>query len=98
LAHAPATRRQGSAADVLKLALIMLQRHLAADPAQRATLVLSVHDDVVLEVDAAALPWAAALVRAVLTGAGVKAGVRVPLEVQLQAGPSWDALRPLDGL
>ena len=33
---------QGSAADVMKRAMTQLQRHLAADPARRATLLLSV--------------------------------------------------------
>ena len=112
----------------------MLQRHLAADAARRASLVLSVrarlrkhthvstlflcavmrtqthtsssaplsrhahqvHDDVVLEVDAAALPAVAALVRAVLVRAGVDAGVTAPLAVRLRAGPDWHALTDVD--
>ena len=86
---------QGSAADVLKLALAALQRHLAADPEQRAQLVLSVHDDAVLEVDAHALAWAAGLLRRVMTDAGAAAGLRVPLAVQLRAGTNWDALSVL---
>jgi DNA polymerase I-like protein with 3'-5' exonuclease and polymerase domains len=55
-----------------------------------------VHDDVVLEVDAAALPRVAALVRAVMEGAGAAAGVTVPLAVRLRAGPDWHNLADLD--
>jgi DNA polymerase theta len=87
---------QGSAADVLKRALIALQTALAADSHRRALLVLSVHDDVVLEVDADALPWAATLVRSVLLDAGAAAGVAVPLDVELSFGPSWGQLSVLD--
>ncbi len=111
---------QGSAADVIKRALVTLQRHLAADAERSATLVLSVwcsldalharaptadphappltqvHDDAVLEVDAAALPRVAALVRSVMVGAGVAAGVTVPLAVRLRAGPNWHDLVDLD--
>ena len=87
---------QGSAADVLKRAMVALHAALAADPQRRALLVLSVHDDVVLEVDTQALPWAAALVRTVLMEAGKAAGVTVPLEVQLSTGPSWGQLSELE--
>ena len=87
---------QGSAADVLKLAMVKLQAALAVDPHRRALLVLSVHDDVVLEVDSHALPWAASLVRSVLMEAGKAAGVTVPLEVQLSTGPSWAQLSELE--
>lgn len=87
---------QGSAADVLKTALVALQRRLATDPQRRARLVLSVHDDVVLQVAPKDLAWAAGTVRATLVASGERAGLSVPLEVQLRAGPDWDALRALD--
>ena len=96
---------QGSAADVLKTALVSIQRRLAAvsasPPAQPgrprppppAVLVLSVHDDVVLEVAGAhVLAQVAGLVRAAMVHAGAAAGLAAPLAVRLRAGPSWDEL------
>jgi DNA polymerase I-like protein with 3'-5' exonuclease and polymerase domains len=55
-----------------------------------------VHDDVMLEVDEAALPELAALTRAVMVQAGVDAGVRAPLAVRLRHGPNWHALADMD--
>ena len=55
-----------------------------------------VHDDVMLEVDEAALPELAALTRAVMVQAGVDAGLRVPLAVRLRHGPNWHSLADMD--
>lgn len=96
---------QGSAADVTKTALVDVARRLAAEaaplgplPRPRAALVLSVHDDLVLEVyDAAGqLASVAGMVRAAMLHAGARAGLTAPLAVRLRAGPSWDALTDLD--
>ncbi len=76
---------QGTAADIIKLAMIELQRAL-----DRSGLVtqqlLQVHDEVILEVPEGELDAARELV--VTTLAGV-AELAVPLEVDTAFGPTW---------
>ena len=55
-----------------------------------------VHDDVMLEVEEAALPEIAALTRAVMVQAGVDFGLRAPLAVRLRYGPNWHDLADMD--
>ena len=55
-----------------------------------------VHDDVMLEVEEAALPEVAALTRAVMVQAGADAGLRAPLAVRLRYGPNWHNLTDMD--
>jgi DNA polymerase-1 len=83
---------QGTAADIMKLAMINLHRRLkAAD--YRARMVLQVHDELVLEAAADQIPEVGRLVREVMTTAYP---LRVPLEVGVACGPNWDELEPLE--
>ena len=78
---------QGTAADLIKLAMIAVQRYL--DEAQLGSrLVMQVHDELVLEVPEAELE----LIRRKLPElmAGV-AQLKVPLLAELGAGESWEA-------
>jgi DNA polymerase-1 len=77
---------QGTAADVVKLAMIAVQRWLDAERLQ-AKLVLQVHDELVFEAPEAEVPT----LRAQLPGlmAGV-AGLAVPLIAEVGAGPNWE--------
>ncbi|MBI2307988.1 MAG: DNA polymerase I [Rhodocyclales bacterium] len=77
---------QGTAADLIKLAMIAVQRWL--DEKQLATrLVLQVHDELVLEVPDAEL----ALVRSELPRLMTQvAKLKVPLVVEVGVGPNWD--------
>lgn len=76
---------QGTAADVIKLAMIELRR--ALDAARlRTELLLQVHDEVILEVPEDELDAAQELV--VTTLAGV-VDLAVPLEVDTAVGPTW---------
>ncbi|GFR45959.1 hypothetical protein Agub_g7428, partial [Astrephomene gubernaculifera] len=85
---------QGSAADLVKAAMITLQRRLEQRGlAGSARLVLMVHDELVLEVAAEQLPAVAALVRGVLEG---EVALAVPLPVKLSVGPSWGQLQEYD--
>ncbi|QUV83862.1 DNA polymerase I [Chloracidobacterium aggregatum] len=76
---------QGTAADLMKLAMIEVARRLpAAFP--RARLVLQVHDELLLEAPAEDALGVAALVRSVMEGV---ATLRVPLVVEARIGTNW---------
>ncbi len=79
------SRIQGSAADLLKLAMLAVDRRLAAE-LPRARLLLTVHDELVLEAPEADAERVAALVKAEMEGA---AELEVPLVVDTGCGPSW---------
>ncbi|WIA12996.1 hypothetical protein OEZ85_006607 [Tetradesmus obliquus] len=88
---------QGSAADIVKGAMLQLEQQLQQRGwAGSARLLLQVHDELLFEVSEAQLPQVAALVRAVMEGAAGVWGVRVPLPVKLSVGPSWGQLQAYD--
>jgi DNA polymerase-1 len=76
---------QGTAADVVKVAMLRVDEALRREGLP-ARLLLQVHDELVLEVDEAAVERLAALVRRSMEGA---AELRVPLEVEVGHGRSW---------
>ncbi len=76
---------QGTAADLIKLAMIAISRELAASKA-KALLLLQVHDELVLEVPKDELDATRELVRAGMEGA---MELKVPLVVDLHAGANW---------
>jgi DNA polymerase-1 len=76
---------QGAAADIFKLAMIDLDRALeAAELTSR--MVLTVHDEIVLEAPVEERDPVEALVRDVMEHA---ASLRVPLVVDVGFGPNW---------
>ncbi|MCW5749471.1 MAG: DNA polymerase I, partial [Alphaproteobacteria bacterium] len=77
---------QGTAADLIKLAMIAVQRWLTEEGMQ-SKLIMQVHDELVLEVPDAEL----AAVKSGLTRLmGGVAELAVPLLVEVGAGPDWD--------
>jgi DNA polymerase-1 len=76
---------QGSAADLLKLAMLNIYRRLLAEKRQ-ARMLLTVHDELVFEVPPKELQDVAQLVRAEMSGA---LRLEVPLKVDVSAGPNW---------
>jgi DNA polymerase I len=77
---------QGTAADLIKLAMIAVQKLL--DEQQRATrMVMQVHDELVFEVPDAELAWAKVEVPKVMAGV---AALRVPLAAEVGVGLNWD--------
>ena len=77
---------QGTAADLIKLAMIAVQRVL--DTEGRATrMVMQVHDELVLEVPDAELPWAREAIPRLMAGV---AALKVPLLAEVGVGPNWD--------
>ena len=79
------SRIQGSAADLLKLAMIAIDRKLGA-VCPEARLLLTVHDELVLEAPAKHAERVAELVKAEMEGA---AELAVPLVVETGIGPNW---------
>ncbi len=83
---------QGSAADIIKLAMIGVHRELRrAFP--RARLILQVHDELVLEVPREDLRGVADLVARQMQEAYP---LLVPLEVEVKWGEDWYNMRPLE--
>ena len=78
-------RIQGTAADLLKLAMIAVDRRLQAELGA-ARLLLTVHDELVLEAPAADIEALTSLVREEMEGV---ADLSVPLVVDIASGPDW---------
>ncbi|MGY1814134.1 DNA polymerase I [Blastococcus sp. SYSU D00820] len=78
---------QGSAADVIKVAMLNVEKAIAAE-GLRSRMLLQVHDELVLEVAPGEREALEALVRREMAGA---AQLSVPLEVSVGFGASWDA-------
>ena len=76
---------QGSAADIVKTAMLNLDKRLAAEKSP-ARLLLQVHDELILECPAQAAQAAAALVREEMECA-VK--LSIPLRVSIETGARW---------
>jgi DNA polymerase-1 len=78
-------RIQGTAADLLKIAMIAIDRRVRAEFPQ-SRLLLTVHDELVLEVPEKDAEAVAALVKKEMEGV---ASLAVPLEVVVGWGKSW---------
>jgi DNA polymerase-1 len=77
---------QGTAADLIKLAMVKVQDVL--DGEGRGTkMVLQVHDELVFEVPQTELDWASTEIPRLMAGV---AELRVPLLAEFGAGPNWD--------
>lgn len=82
---------QGTAADIIKIAMIRLHRALA-EGGYRARILLQVHDELVLETPIAELTAVSDLTRETMEGAyDLKAALKVDVEV----GPNWYELEPV---
>jgi len=80
---------QGTAADILKLA--MIQTHAAISRIPTARMILTVHDELLFEVSEERSEETAAVVRDRMENA---AQLCVPLTVDLGVGLNWDAAKP----
>jgi len=76
---------QGTAADIIKRAMLAVDAWLADMPAVR--MIMQVHDELVFEVPAAEVDAVSAKVIALMSGA---AALRVPLLVEAGSGANWD--------
>jgi DNA polymerase I len=77
---------QGTAADLIKLAMIAAQDTIDAE--QRATrIVMQVHDELVFEVPEAEVDWVRGAVPRIMAGV---ATLKVPLLAEVGVGANWD--------
>ncbi len=76
---------QGTAADIMKLAMIEVDRRLRAD-GHVSRMVLQVHDELVFEASPDEVEQLSAMVREVMSGV---AELAVPLEVSVAFGANW---------
>jgi DNA polymerase-1 len=80
---------QGSAADLIKLAMLHVSRRLKRED-RRARMLLQIHDELVFEVPPEEFAAVAALVREEMTTPRQRElNLRVPLKVDLAAGSNW---------
>ena len=77
---------QGSAADIIKRAMLSIQADIEAR-GLTSNMLLQVHDELVFEVAPGELETLSEIVRA---GMGGAADLRVPLDVQIGTGNNWD--------
>ncbi|HEY8417014.1 MAG TPA: DNA polymerase I, partial [Limnochordales bacterium] len=82
---------QGTAADIIKLAMVEAHRRLRAE-GLRARLVLQVHDELVLEVPKEELQRTA---RVIHDSMAHVVELAVPLVVDVEAGPNWLDTEPV---
>jgi len=76
---------QGTAADIMKIAMIRVDRALREE-GLKSRIILQVHDELLIEAPAAEAEKAAGILRREMSGA---AEFSVPLEVDVNTGNSW---------
>ncbi len=84
---------QGSAADIIKAAMIAIDRELEK-ATYRASMLLQVHDELIFEVPPEKLEEVSLTVKELMEGIFP---LSVPLKVDLKAGKDWYHLFPLEG-
>jgi DNA polymerase-1 len=77
---------QGTAADLIKLAMLAVQAELDAS-AKSTRIVMQVHDELVFEVPEAELDWVRREVPRLMAGV---AQLKVPLLAEVGVGPNWE--------
>jgi DNA polymerase I-like protein with 3'-5' exonuclease and polymerase domains len=87
---------QGSAADMMKFAMIGIERRIkrefGVNPPCAA--LLQIHDELLFEVEKERLPEAVRVIKEEMEGAWV--GLAVPLKVSFKVGPSWGEIEELN--
>ncbi|HEY5258333.1 MAG TPA: DNA polymerase I [Candidatus Baltobacteraceae bacterium] len=83
---------QGSAADLMKLAMVRADREIEKTGLD-ASMLLQIHDELIFEVPRAQLHATAHAVRDAMEGAMT---LSVPLEVTMKTGANWYDVKPLD--
>lgn len=81
---------QGTAADIIKLAMLRLDAALHEE-GLRSRLILQVHDELVVETPEAEVPEVVGLVRDCMENAF---DLRVPLKVDVEVGANWEEMQP----
>lgn len=81
---------QGSAADLIKLAMIRVDRRLEHEVPD-AKMILQIHDELIIECPAVDCEAVKAVVGPEMEGAGKTMGLSVPLHVDIGVGFNWRA-------
>ena len=83
---------QGSAADIIRRAMVRMPGALAAEGLKSARMLLQVHDELVFEVGEAEVPNALRTVKKVMEGAALPViALAVPIHVDAKAADNWEA-------
>jgi len=82
---------QGSAADLIKIAMVAIHRRLRQEELD-ARMLLQIHDELIFEVPRDQLTHLKELVTEEMVGA---ASLSVPLKVDVKTGPSWADAEPV---
>jgi DNA polymerase-1 len=82
---------QGSAADIIRRAMVRMDPALQEAGLQSAKMLLQVHDELIFEVDEAEIEATLPVVRRVMEDAPLPArALRVPLQVDARAAGNWE--------
>ena len=84
---------QGSAADLIKVAMINVHKRLHED-LPHSKMILQVHDELIFEVPDKELEEAKKLVKQEMEGVGKQLGLSVPLKVDFGVGKNWRVAHP----
>jgi DNA polymerase-1 len=84
---------QGSAADLIKVAMINVNNVLHHEM-PHTKMILQVHDELIFEVQEKDLEEAKQLVKTEMEATGKKLGLSVPLKVDLGTGRNWRVAHP----
>ena len=77
---------QGTAADLIKLSMVQVQRALDAG-GYRTRMIMQVHDELVFEVPQAEVDWMRTEIPRIMAAV---AQLKVPLLAEVGVGPNWD--------
>ncbi|MGH9685032.1 MAG: DNA polymerase I [Candidatus Acidiferrales bacterium] len=86
------TPMQGTAADLIKIVMIELDRRLPQE-GLKSRMILQVHDELLFEGPEKEIPALATVVKEVMEGA---TKLRVPVAVETKVGPNWRDMKPLE--
>ncbi|WP_455244955.1 DNA polymerase I, partial [Petrachloros mirabilis] len=84
---------QGSAADLIKVAMINVHKVLHEE-LPHTKMILQVHDELIFEVPEKEMEEAKKLVKREMEGVGKQLGLSVPLKIDLGVGKNWRVAHP----
>lgn len=87
---------QGTQADIIKIAMARIHKIFTEKYAGRAALVLQIHDELIVELDADILEEVSVVVKDAMESVLTRSETNgVPILVSAEAGPNWGELEPL---
>jgi DNA polymerase-1 len=84
---------QGSAADIIKMAMIKIDRQMKKNRSQ-SRMLLQIHDELLFECPPAEAQDLIQVIKSEMEGA---IALKVPLTVSIKQGPSWGNMQPFGG-